>query len=72
MSRHVLVLNSGSSSIKFQLVDPEKDSTQPPYVSGLVERIGEEDGIINLKFSGQKIEITEPIADHASGVRTDG
>ena len=55
MSRHVLVLNSGSSSIKFQLVDPEKDSTQPPYVSGLVERIGEEDGIINLKFSGQKI-----------------
>lgn len=68
MSRHVLVLNSGSSSIKFQLVDSEKDSTQPPYVSGLVERIGEEDGIINLKFSGQKIEITEPIADHASGL----
>lgn len=68
MSRHVLVLNSGSSSIKFQLVDPEKDSTQPPYVSGLVERIGEEDGIINLKFTGQKIEITEPIADHASGL----
>ncbi|HJE84946.1 MAG TPA: acetate kinase [Corynebacterium amycolatum] len=68
MSRHVLVLNSGSSSIKFQLVDPENDSTQPPYVSGLVERIGEEDGIINLKFSGQKIEITEPIADHASGL----
>ena len=68
MSRHVLVLNSGSSSIKFQLVDPEKDSTQPPYVSGLVERIGEEDGIINLKFSGQKIEITEPMADHASGL----
>ena len=68
MSRHVLVLNSGSSSIKFQLVDPEKDSTQPPYVSGLVERIGEDDGIINLKFSGQKIEITEPIADHASGL----
>ncbi|KAA9220361.1 MULTISPECIES: acetate kinase [Corynebacterium] len=68
MSRHVLVLNSGSSSIKFQLVDPEKDSTQPPYVSGLVERIGEEDGVVNLKFSGQKIEITEPIADHASGL----
>lgn len=68
MPRHVLVLNSGSSSIKFQLVDPEKDSTQPPYVSGLVERIGEEDGIINLKFSGQKIEITEPIADHARGL----
>lgn len=68
MSRHVLVLNSGSSSIKFQLVDPDKDTSQPPYVSGLVERIGEEDGVINLKFAGQKIEITEPIADHASGL----
>lgn len=68
MSHHVLVLNSGSSSIKFQLLDPEKDTTQPPYVSGLVERIGEEDGIINLKFSGQKVELTELIADHASGL----
>lgn len=68
MSRHVLVLNSGSSSIKFQLVDPEKDTSQPPYVSGLVERIGEDDGIVNLKFAGEKIEISEPIADHADGL----
>ncbi|ALA68123.1 acetate kinase [Corynebacterium lactis] len=68
MSRHVLVLNSGSSSIKFQLVAPEKDTSQPPYVSGLVERIGEDDGIVNLKFAGEKIEISEPIADHADGL----
>nr|WP_120491708.1 acetate kinase [Corynebacterium lactis] len=68
MSRHVLVLNSGSSSIKFQLVDPTKDTSQPPYVSGLVERIGEDDGIVNLKFAGEKIEISEPITDHADGL----
>ncbi|MEJ5920390.1 acetate kinase [Corynebacterium sp. H78] len=68
MSRHVLVLNSGSSSIKFQLVDPEKGTSEPPYVSGLVERIGEEDGIINLKFEGEKHEVTEPIKDHADGL----
>ncbi len=68
MSRHALVINSGSSSIKFQLVDPSKDATEPPYVSGLVERIGEENGTIVLKVGGEKIEVTEPITDHADGL----
>ena len=68
MSRHALVINSGSSSIKFQLVDPERDATEPPYVSGLVERIGEEDGNIVLKANNEKYEFTGPIADHADGL----
>ncbi len=68
MSRHALVVNSGSSSIKFQLVDPSKDATEPPYVSGLVERIGEDNGTIVLKVNGEKIEVTEPISDHADGL----
>lgn len=68
MSRHALVLNSGSSSVKFQLVDPTNDATEPPYVSGLVERIGEDDGHITLKVRGEKHEVTEPIADHAEGL----
>ena len=68
MSRHALVVNSGSSSIKFQLVDPSKDANEPPYVSGLVERIGEDNGTIVLKVGGEKIEVTEPISDHADGL----
>lgn len=68
MSSLVLVLNSGSSSIKFQLVDPTKDSSEPAYLSGVVERIGENDGIITLKFNGEKVEVTEPIADHEDGL----
>ena len=68
MSRHALVVNSGSSSIKFQLVDPSRDATEPPYVSGLVERIGEDNGTIVLKVGGEKIEVTEPISDHADGL----
>ena len=68
MSRHALVVKSGSSSIKFQLVDPSKDATEPPYVSGLVERIGEDNGTIVLKVGGEKIEVTEPISDHADGL----
>lgn len=68
MSRLALVLNSGSSSIKFQLVDPSKTATEPPYVSGLVERIGESDGSIVLKAHGEKFTMTESIEDHADGL----
>ena len=37
--RHVLVINSGSSSLKFQLVDPDSGAAR---ASGHIERIGEE------------------------------
>ena len=37
----VFVVNSGSSSIKYQLVDLD---TGEAVVSGLIERIGESDG----------------------------
>ena len=40
MSGLVLVLNCGSSSIKYQLVDPVAGTA---VASGLVERIGEPD-----------------------------
>ena len=50
----VLVLNSGSSSIKFQLVDPDQHATDEPFASGLVEQIGEAAGRITLKYAGEK------------------
>lgn len=42
MSETVLVLNSGSSSLKYQLVEPR---TGTSLVDGIVERIGEEGGV---------------------------
>ncbi len=42
MSETVLVLNSGSSSLKYQLVEP---STGASLVDGIVERIGEDGGV---------------------------
>ncbi|GAB3594508.1 Acetate kinase [Corynebacterium faecale] len=65
-----LVLNSGSSSIKFQLVDPKNHATDDPYVSGLVEQIGEPMGRIILKIEGEKIVKETPIANHAEGLST--
>ena len=41
MSSHILLLNCGSSSMKYQLFDPE---TQSPLAVGIVERIGQDVG----------------------------
>lgn len=48
----VLVLNSGSSSIKYQLVDPMAATA---VVSGLVEQIGEPDGPVADHAAGLRL-----------------
>ena len=64
----VLVLNSGSSSIKFQLVDPDQHATDEPFASGLVEQIGEPMGRVTLKHAGEKHVVEAPIPDHTVGL----
>jgi acetate kinase len=66
MAEHVLVLNCGSSSIKYQLVDVA-GGTVP--ARGLAERIGEATGRLLHKGPGQEISKDEPIADHDVGLR---
>ena len=68
---HILVINSGSSSIKFRLYDMGQEIL---LVSGKVERIGEPDGISIYRghqASGDVQEYKEqsPIADHAAGLK---
>ena len=65
---YVLVINSGSSSIKFQIVDPSADAGDDPFVSGLVEQIGEPEGSITIKYNGEKHETTVPIPTHSDGL----
>jgi len=65
---YALVLNSGSSSIKFQLLDPSLDANAEPLVSGLVEQIGEPEGNIVIKIRGEKVTSTLPIPDHSAGL----
>ncbi len=66
---YVLVINSGSSSIKFQIVDPTADASQEPFVSGLVEQIGESSGRVTVKHAGQKFVVQKPIASHSVGLQ---
>ncbi|MCS5479716.1 acetate kinase [Corynebacterium sp. YIM 101645] len=66
---YALVLNSGSSSIKFQVLDPAADASDEPLVSGLVEQIGESSGKIVIKIRGEKITVEQPIPDHSAGLQ---
>ena len=67
MAKTVLVINSGSSSIKYQLVDLE---TSQSLASGLVEKIGEPtDGHYKHEVNGEKHELEEPIHDHEVGLK---
>ncbi len=63
----VLVINSGSSSIKYQLVNPE---TGEAIAHGLVERIGEDAGHIEHSYNGTVTELSDPVPDHGAGLST--
>lgn len=65
MSTHVLVVNSGSSSIKYQLIDVE---TSDSLASGIVERIGLEMGHAKHEGPDGKTEIDRPVPDHSAGM----
>ncbi|AJT64319.1 acetate kinase [Streptomyces chattanoogensis] len=65
----VLVLNSGSSSVKYQLLDMSDGSR---LAVGLVERIGEETSRLAhtpLATGGAKRETEGPIADHEAALK---
>jgi acetate kinase len=62
----VLVVNSGSSSFKYQLIDME---TEKPLASGLVERIGESSGHTAHHGPNGDSERTLAIPDHTAGFR---
>ena len=62
----VLVINSGSSSIKFQLVHPD---TAELVAHGLIERIGESDGHIVYNHRTVTSDRNLLIADHRAGLK---
>lgn len=63
--RTVLVINSGSSSLKYQLLDPD---TGESLASGLVERIGETTGAFRHSHAGETLTAQTPVPDHAGAL----
>ena len=62
----VLVVNSGSSSFKYQLIEMDGERV---LASGLVERIGEAAGHAEHKVAGESFEVERPIPNHTAGFR---
>lgn len=63
----ILVINCGSSSLKFQLLDMSDESLQ---ASGLVERIALDGSRLVLKTKdGEKLEFAQPLPDHTAALK---
>lgn len=63
----VLVINCGSSSLKYQLIDM---STEESLAQGLVERIGIEGSVLTQKVEGRdKYIVKQPMADHKDAIK---
>ncbi|WP_327069001.1 acetate kinase [Kitasatospora sp. NBC_01250] len=63
----VLVLNAGSSSVKYQLIEMVDGER---LAAGLVERIGEQGGrLVHTPRSGLKRETAQPFPDHAAALK---
>lgn len=61
----ILVLNCGSSSLKYQLINME---TEEVLASGKYERIGEEEAFNTHKVNGQKIEVKKSAYNHKEAI----
>ncbi|MBQ6191709.1 MAG: acetate kinase [Bacteroidaceae bacterium] len=62
----ILVLNCGSSSIKYALYNMDDQSV---ITSGGIEKIGLPDSFITVKLNGEKHKMEHPIKEHTAGVQ---
>ena len=65
MSKKIIAINAGSSSLKFQLFDMPSETV---ITKGLVERIGLEDSVFTLTVEGEKVTEIKDIPNHEMAV----
>lgn len=61
----IIAVNAGSSSLKFQLLEMPEEKV---ITSGLVERIGHDNAVFQIKVNGEKVTVEQPILDHKVAV----
>ena len=64
----ILVLNCGSSSVKYKLIDLD-GVNQNVMAEGGVEKLGLPDSFLKFKFNGEKVTITTSMPNHEVAVR---
>lgn len=62
----ILVLNSGSSSLKYQVIDME---TEEMLVKGYFERIGQQNSFLTHKVNGEKHKFEKYVKDHEQALK---
>ena len=62
----ILVVNCGSSSLKYQLIDMENENVM---AKGYLERIGIEGSFLTHRVGEEKYKIEKEIKDHAEGMQ---
>ena len=66
----VLVLNCGSSSLKYQVLDMRSDNDYSLLAKGLVERIGSNPAAVTHQVTGKdKYKFDKDIPDHTEGIK---
>lgn len=66
----LLVLNAGSSSLKFKVFEGRRDGGLTMKLSGMAEKIGEEESVLkNKDVDGKKTERRGRLADHKEALR---
>lgn len=66
MEQKILVINCGSSSLKYQLINMETETTM---ASGVAERIGLEAGSVTHKCNNEKVVINEEMKTHEDALK---
>ena len=61
----ILVINAGSSSLKYQLIDME---TEKAIAKGGCERIGQDGSFLKFKFGGDDVIIERAMPDHKAAI----
>jgi len=62
MSTPVLLLNCGSSSIKYKVIDADSEAV---IASGIIQRIGEESGSLDHKLDAETVHVDRGFPNHA-------
>jgi acetate kinase len=65
MATPILLLNCGSSSIKYQVIDGDSEQVS---ASGIIQRIGEATGTLDHTFQGTEHHLDAHFADHAEAL----
>lgn len=65
MSKLILAINAGSSSLKFQLIEMPEEKV---ITKGLIERIGLKDSVFTVQVDGEKFTKVEDISNHIDAV----